>query len=120
MAREISVLATTALSGAGTTNGGPILLEDQKRVGVGAIWTGTLSGTFTWQWSNDFDPKVAANATWNSLTVPASFASGNPTGAAGSFLFDFTIAPAAKAIRPVYTNASGAGNLTITAALKGH
>lgn len=116
---KLPIIPTVTLSGAGTTNGAWTKIGDRKRIGYQVIWTGTLAGTITWQVSNDFDVSQPSLATPTQLTVPASFSAGNPVSGGGSFFFDFQVAPAAEAIRPVFTYSSGSGNLTMIASAKG-
>ena len=85
-----------------------------------ARWTNNPVGVFSFEVSNDENPnattgdnQLAATA----LTLPASFAAGNPAGSASSFVFEFETYWAW--IRPKYTNASGTGVLDMAYASKG-
>src|SRR5712672_783860 len=85
------------------------LIEQLRGCSFQAKWTGTPTGTFTFEISNDVDPDAStAVAGWTTYSAPASFASGNPTGAAGSFGFEFEPITF-KWIRPKYLNSAGAG-----------
>ncbi len=114
------VLAATAVSGTTVYPSNPILLRGATSVGFQAIWTGTPTGSFSWEYSPDYDPmhKPAADARWYSLTVPAAFSSGNPAGTASGFLFDFSPPPTTKAIRVKYTNASSTGTVEVIAEIR--
>jgi hypothetical protein len=86
-------IPTVALSGAGTTTGTWVNIRSISRVAFQAEWTGTLAGTFSFEvtnypaGSNPSQPPSTATAT--ALTLPTAFASGNPAGSAGSFVFEF-------------------------------
>jgi hypothetical protein len=110
-------IPTVALSGAGTTTGTWVNIRSISRVAFQAEWTGTLAGTFSFEvtnypaGSNPSQPPSTATAT--ALTLPTAFASGNPAGSAGSFVFEF-VHMGESWIRPKFVYASGSGNLTVT------
>ena len=109
---------TTTISGAGTTNGKWVSARSIHLLSFLAVWTGTLNGTIAFRVSNSppdganpAQPPAGANTAL--LTLPASFAAGNPNGAAGSFAFEFPNNVCEVWIRPEFTWVSGSGNLTI-------
>lgn len=78
-------------------------------------WTGGV-GVFTFEGTNvakapgkSVPADDATPATV--LSVPASFAPGNPTGSAGNFGHGFSKAPPYAFMRQKYTNSTGAGVL---------
>lgn len=76
------------------------------RVGYQISYTGTPTGTFTVQVSND-------NTTWQDLTLSAAVTA---SGAAGNDFIDCETA--AKYIRLVYTRTSGTGSLFVALTTK--
>lgn len=106
-----SMTGTTALTGT------PKDIYGCSRVSFQAIWTGTPTGTFTFQIANfpgdifNADGTLKSTVTWTTLTNPTGFTAMQPGGTAGSG--DFSFADLAhKWIRPIYTNTSGTGTLT--------
>lgn len=77
-----------------------------------AMWTGTPTGTFAFQVTNDFEPNVASKVILGptTLTNPAAFAAGNPAAAAANFGFEFAPLPW-RWWRAVYTNSASTGVL---------
>lgn len=80
------------------------------------IWTGTPTGTFSYEGSNDVDPINNAVVGWSAVTPDV--AAVNPAGAAGGTVAVFKV-PYYRWYREKYTNASGAGTLTAIAEGKG-
>lgn len=120
MSREVIALTPVAVSGTTAYPGIAVLVEDYPRGGFQTIISaGTPSGTFKWQGSCDYDHGRPASATWTDLTSPSGFSSGQPVaGVPATWIFDFNVMPAVKAIRIVYTNSSGTGTLGAVASLK--
>ena len=88
------------------------------RVTFQAIWTSTPTGVFTFQVSDypgdifNADGTVRSSVTWSTLTNPSGFTALQPAGAAGNASFNLADL-SNKWIRPIYTNTSGTGTLTI-------
>ncbi len=114
-------IPTTALSGAGTTKGDWMNLRSMSKATFQAEWTGTLAGTFTWEVTNykpGNDPaRPPSTAKATTLTVPSTFAAGNPAGSPGDFVFEF-VNLGETWIRPSFVYSSGSGNLLVTASAK--
>lgn len=89
-------------------------IKTGARLSWQAIWTGTLTGTFTWEASNNSTDGV--NGTWTPMTV--TLQGTQPAGAAGSLMVDPMIVGAAW-VRPKWTAVSGAGNISIYLVGKG-
>jgi hypothetical protein len=114
-----TVVAATAnnMTGTSVITGDTILLGSATFVSFQAVWTGTPTGLFSFEASNDVGSGNPTN--WTTLTVPATFVApaNNPAGSAGSFIFEFALV-SFRWVRPKYTNASGTGTLFVTAELK--
>lgn len=100
------------MTGTQTITGPWINIERRPNCSFQAAWTGTPNGAFAFDVSNDVDPTLPGAIGATPLTLPASFAAGNPVGAAGSFAFVFAPLPV-KWVRIKYTNASSAGVLNV-------
>lgn len=93
------------------------------RVSFQAVWTGTPNGSMTFQIANfpgdifNADGTVKSTVTWTTLTNPTAFTALQPAGAAGNADFSFADM-AQKWIRPLYTNSSSTGTLTVYAAAR--
>lgn len=85
------------------------------RLSIQAIWTGTLTGTISFEVSNSAGAD-GVSGTWSPLTV--TLMGTQPAGAAGSFMVDPLIIAAAW-IRVRYTAVSGAGNVSVYIVGKG-
>lgn len=81
------------------------------------IFTGTPTGTFTYQGSNDIDPINNAITGWT--TVTPDVAPTNPAGAGGNTTAAFKV-PYYRWYRQVYTAGGGAGTLITIAEGKGY
>lgn len=118
----IQTIPPTVISGAGTTTGKWMSIPSIDKISFQAEWTGTLAGTFFFDVTNyppfndGSQPIATAKAT--ALTLPASFAAGNPAGSAGDFMFEF-VNMSEVWIRPRFVYASGSGTLTVTTGAKG-
>jgi hypothetical protein len=107
----------------GTTKltGKPVVIEQAHGVAWTMRWTGTPTGTFSVEVSNQYDPQT--NPTPNdwtqyTLTIPAGV---QPAGAYPTAGSGIDLAPTSfRAARLCYTNASGAGVLTSRAHVKGY
>lgn len=113
-------IPTTAIAGAGTTTSAWVNLRTMGKVAFQSEWTGTLNGTMSFEITNypaAGGGQPGPNAKATALTLPASFAAGNPAGAAGDFVFEF-VDMAEGWIRQKFTWVSGAGNLTSTVGAK--
>lgn len=93
----------------------PIGLATIRDAGIQLIWTGTPTGTFTFEISNDFNPReqnafAAANTgTWTPLTVDR--APTNPAGSAANTAMDLSTIPY-RWVRAKYTRTGSSGTLT--------
>jgi hypothetical protein len=86
----------------------PINMEDIDNVGLETDWTGTPTGTFSLEASNQYDPETNPNATFKAVTLASAPA--NPAGSASGWLLDLNQIPF-RWVRLRYTNASGTGTL---------
>lgn len=110
------------MTGTSVITGTPMHIFGCSRLSFQVIWTGTAVGTMTFQISNypgDMFPNgtLTTAATWTTLTNPSSFTALQPAGTAGSSDFSFADL-AQKWIRPIYTNSSSTGTLTVYAAAR--
>ena len=111
-----------AMTGTSVITGTPLDIRGQRLVSFQAVWTGTPTGAFGFEISNHpqavlGDGSVNPAATWTPLTLPASFSSGNPAGAAGSWVFEF-VDLSELWIRPKYTNSASTGTLNVLGTAK--
>jgi hypothetical protein len=98
-----------------------------------AKWTGTPSGTFSWEASNQYHPITNPNATF--VPIDSSFVqfigriggSTSPSGSAGSSFASVNLfgsqtiaALGTRWLRLRYTNASGAGPLDVWFSAEGY
>lgn len=88
------------MTGTAVVNSDAVLMGGMKYVAIQFVWTGTPTGTFIIQVSND------GGTTWTTVddlgTISAS-------GAAGNHMVD--VITGAKQVRASYTNASSTGTL---------
>lgn len=87
-------------------------IQDMSLLSVHLIWTGTPTGTFTVQGSNQYDstnPNAAAD--WVSLSLSPAPAAG---GSASSALVNLAQLGFAY-LRVTYTNSAGSGTLNVYA-----
>lgn len=103
-----TLLATTAITLAGATSSASIDMQSLLYGSLEAVWTGTLTGTFKVEGSNN-------NSTFYDTGTITTAA----TGAAGGQLINIGFPVGFRWIRLTYTNASGSGNLTISGTGKG-
>lgn len=101
----------------------PINLKHEKDCGVQLVWTGTPTGTFTFEVNMQFnqrgtDPFAIENeqGTWTQLTMATAPTS--PSGTASDTFVDLSELPA-EWVRVKYTRTSGTGTLTGFAKQKG-
>ena len=94
------------------------IIQKLSYISYSLVWTGTPTGTFNVQVSNDYskntDGTVKNAGTWTSLTLSAPTAA---TGSAGNGFIDIH-GCAAYAVRLIYTAGSGSGTLNAIAAGK--
>jgi hypothetical protein len=105
----------------GTITGPATIIQMLPGISYSFVWTGTPTGTFAIQVSNDYaqnnDGTVRYAGTWN--TLPTASFQGTypaPAGSAGNGFLD-VFGTNAYAVRVVYTG-TGAGNLTVVACSK--
>lgn len=106
------LIAAGVMTGTTVITSGWVSCLDFQQLSFQAQWTGTPTGAFSFEVTNDLDPAVKTVAGATVLTPPASFSAGNPAGALGSFGFEFSPLPY-RWVRIKYTNASGAGSLNV-------
>ena len=99
-----------------SVTGSDIDCEGLELLGFQFSWTGTPTGTLTFEASNDFDRQRPTLATWTAISPDAAVT--NPVGGAGATLARFSLF-AFKNLRPVYTRISGSGALTCWVMAKG-
>lgn len=87
-----------------TINGPALILEQSQDFSIQAKWTGTPTGSFKLQCSNDVEATVTD---WED--IPGSTLA--VAGAAGTQVWNYTGAPF-RWVRIVYTATSGSGTLT--------
>jgi hypothetical protein len=107
------------MTGTSVITGTGVRLAALQNVSFQAVWTGTPTGVFSFEVSNDVVNKSEDVVNWTAYTVPSTFTSGSaaPAGSAGSFVFEFYLIPV-RWIRPKYTNASGTGTLFVQSEAK--
>lgn len=96
----------------------PLDIRYQDNISLQFHYTGTPTGTFDIQVSNDYnkqDPSGTQNSAGNWVSLGVSMT--NPAGAAGDDFYDLN-QMSAMWLRVVYTRTSGTGTLTVTAAGK--
>lgn len=95
-------LASASLASNNTS--AAINVSDWTHFSLMLVWTGTPTGSFKLQCSND----MQAPTNWEDVTG-SSFA---VAGAAGQLVFNYDTAPF-KWVRLVYTSTSGTGTITV-------
>lgn len=110
-----NLFSAGVMTGVAVLTSGWVYCLDQQQLSFQAQWTGTPTGVFTFEISNDADPNVKTVVGATALTLPAAFTGGNPVGAAGSFGFEFGPLPY-RWVRMKYTNSGGAGALNVAVA----
>lgn len=115
---SIKCITAGSMTGTAVLTGAPCPMRHGDSCSFHAVWTGTPTGTFTFEFSNDTDPVNASDLGWTGLTLPASFTSGNPVGSAAGFGFGF-VPYEYRWIRVKYTNASSTGTLNVVFHAKG-
>lgn len=112
-----TAVTSGTMTGTSVITGSPQHIYGCSRVSFQCIWTGTPTGTFTFQVSNfagemfNDNGTVKSTVTWTTLTNPAAFSALQPAGSASNADFSFADM-AQKWVRPIYTNSSGSGTLT--------
>lgn len=108
------IISAGVMTGTTVITGPWVRIQPQTGLSFQAKWTGTPNGAFAFDISNDDDPNFAGSPMGPTpLPLPASFAAGNPAGAASSYPFDF--GPLTyRWIRIKYTNASSTGTLWVS------
>lgn len=102
-----------AVSGAGVVNSAVTIKPMISKITYSMSWTGTLSGAFSVQVSDDYsensDGSVKNAGTWNTLPVSVTVSA---AGSAGNGFYE--ISTGAYAIKLVYTpgGSPGSGNIT--------
>jgi hypothetical protein len=111
-------VVANAVSMAASVTSDVTIIQMIPYISYTVVWTGTPTGTFAVEVSNDYSVDASGavlNAgTWVALTLSASVAA---AGSADSAFIDID-GVAAYAIRLKYTRASGTGSLTATVAGK--
>jgi hypothetical protein len=107
-------MSTGASMGADYTTGG-MNTEGLDNVGLQVVYTGTPTGSWSFEVSNDaaqLPDGTVSGGTWIALTLAS--APPNPSGSGSSFVVDFNQLPY-RFLRVKYTRSSGTGSLTIHA-----
>jgi hypothetical protein len=95
---------------AASFNGPPTSITYLDNLMIQIVYTGTPTGTFAIQASNDYDPDISP-ATTNWITLPLS---GTPTAAGSGDSIDIQMTGVGSPwIRLAYTASGGAGNLNM-------
>lgn len=105
------------MTGAVVLTSTAVLLAGRTDCSFHAVWTGTPTGTFSFEFSNDLTSTAASVVNWTAATLPAAFAAGNPAGSASSFGFEFSPITF-RWLRTKYTNSASTGTLFVTAEAK--
>lgn len=114
LANPIANIGATDMSS--TITGKALLLRDGLNFSVFLKWSGTPTGAFKLQCSNDNCGTEAEPTDWEDVTGSSYLVS----GAAGQLVFNYDTAPF-RWLRVVYTATSGSGTLTkATFNLKGN
>lgn len=99
-----------AVSGVSLVNSKVSVKPLISKITYSMSWTGTLSGSFAVQVSDDYsenaDGSVRNAGTWNTLPVTTTVTA---SGSAGNGFYE--VATGAYAIQLVYTPVSGSGNI---------
>jgi len=104
-------------STAASVTGAWIPVAKQTLFSIQLKWTGTTTGTMTFEVSNDENPN-ATTSVMGPTVLPTAFpAAGNPAGGPSSYPFDFEL-PWGW-IRYVFTRSAGTGLLFAAIAGKG-
>jgi hypothetical protein len=104
------------------TNSSPVSVEHLITWSIQAVWTGTPTGTFKVQFSNDIASDAIGTGVTNWTDVPSGmFTNGGtaPSGSAGNFSISSRDHVNYEWIRLVYTSTSGTGPCTATMVGKG-
>ncbi len=101
----------------GSITGPASIIQILPGISYSLVWTGTPTGTFAVQVSNDYSENtngtVKNAGTWS--TLPTSSFQGTypvPAGSGGNGMLDVCVTNV-YAIRLVYTRVSGSGQLTV-------
>jgi hypothetical protein len=113
--------ATNTMTGTNKITGTPVLIESSHGVSWTMRWTGTPTGTFSVEVSNEYDPQTNPSPSdWTqlTLTIPSGV---NPAGAYPAAGSGIDVAPTSfKWIRLCYTNSASTGVLTARCHAKGY
>lgn len=113
--------ATNTMTGTNKITGTPVVIEQSHGVSWTMRWTGTPTGTFSVEVSNEYDPQTnptPGDWTQYTLTIPAGV---NPAGAYPAAGSGIDLAPTSfRAARLAYTNSASTGVLTARAHVKGY
>lgn len=118
---RIAMIPTAAMTGSATIHSQAFNIEYQAGCSFMLVWTGTPTGTFTVEVSNDYVPNLQSTTplnagTWVNLgaSIPAS-----PAGSASNTFIPI-YASCASFIRLTYVNSSGTGVLSGMFTAKAH
>lgn len=108
MGNELGAVITNGQTTGASITGPWVRIQPQQGFSFQLKWTGTTTGTMTFEVSNDDNPNSQAAIMGKSLLPTAFPAAGNPAGAAGDYPFDF--GPLTyRWIRYVFTRSAGTG-----------
>ena len=105
-------ISAASMTGTATVSGPWVYVHDIS-VGLAfqAVWTGTPTGTFTVNVTQDANPANITVLGPTALTIPSS-PSPNPAGSAGSFVF-YLSGLTTPWVQLTYTNSTGSGTLNV-------
>jgi hypothetical protein len=107
-----AIIPTGAMTGTSVIHSQAFNIQQQQCASFQPKWTGTPTGTFTVEVSNDYAPNSQSSTplnagTWDNIGASISV---NPSGSAGHTYIPI-YASGAHFVRLTYTNASGSGVL---------
>lgn len=99
------------MTGTTTVLSTPVRMDSLQQLSLEVAFTGTPTGTLTWEDSDAYDPATNPNASFFTLATTAALA--NPAGAGASQMVAVT--KRGKWGRVRYVNASGTGQVSVRA-----
>ncbi|HET7379798.1 MAG TPA: hypothetical protein VFJ24_07145 [Gaiellales bacterium] len=106
------------MTGVAVVTSDPVSIQALAGISFQAVWTGTPTGTFSFEVSNNYDQQNPGLASAKWTVVSSSFFSNlsnvQPAGGAGDAVIELR-GMKVKWVRLKYTNSAGAGSLDVWA-----